>query len=190
MQGRSLSRDAGLSHRSTTSEQRSSPALGHRRRGPRRSPPGLRAATEAGAIGPLAMAGLRKDEVRALAKKLGLPTWDLPAEPCLSSRVPYGERVDAEKLRMIEAAEATLRAAGHSDCRVRHHTIGDNRGTLARIEVPRDELPLALENAEHYIKQLRAIGYREVTVDLAGLRSGGGNALLTANEKTTFAEKI
>ena len=70
--------------------------------------PGLRAAAEAGAIGPLAIAGLRKDEVRALAQQLNLPTWDLPAEPCLASRVPYGEEVDVQKLRMIEDGEAVL----------------------------------------------------------------------------------
>ena len=83
-----------------------------------------------------------------------------------------------------------MRAAGHSDCRVRHHTIGDNRGALARIEVPRQELMLALENADRYIEQFRNIGYREITVDLAGLRSGGGNALLRNSEKSEhIAEK-
>lgn len=144
--------------------------------------PGLRAAAEAGARGPLAEVGLRKDEVRALAHELDLPTWDLPAEPCLSSRVPYGQRIDPVGLRMIEHAEAVVRASGMRDCRMRHHTIGDGRGLLARIEVPTDQLAQALEARTTWIERLREIGYAEVTLDLAGLRSGGGNALLRGDE--------
>ena len=144
--------------------------------------PGLRAAKEAGAIGPLAQAGLRKDEVRALAHQLHLSTWDLPAEPCLASRVPYGQRVDQIGLTMIEQAEAIIRAAGIPDCRVRHHMIGDDRGFLARIEIPSELLPIALQHREAWLEALRGIGYHEVTLDLAGLRSGSGNALLRPNE--------
>ena len=140
--------------------------------------PGLQAAREAGARWPLADAGLTKPEVRALSRDLGLPTWDRPAEPCLSSRIPYGEPVTVEALRMIEAAEQELRRAGFRECRARHHAIGDSSGYLCRLEVPTAELNLLLAQREGLLARIRAIGYLHVALDLGGLQSGAFNALV------------
>ncbi len=136
--------------------------------------PGQAAARARGAAFPLAEAGLAKAEVRALAARLGLPVWDKPAQPCLSSRIPYGQGVTVEKLARIEAAESCLRAEGFSDCRVRHHE------GLASVEVPREELPRLLEPAcrARVLGRLKALGFLHVTVDLGGLKSGNLNAAL------------
>ncbi|TVR42734.1 MAG: ATP-dependent sacrificial sulfur transferase LarE [Planctomycetota bacterium] len=142
--------------------------------------PGLRAAAEAGARWPLVDAGFTKQWVREASRGLGLSSWNRPAEPCLSSRFPYGEPVTNEGLRMIEAAEAALRFAGFSDCRARHHRIGDGRGFLCRIEVPAAELPEVLAQREALQAALHRIGYTFISVDLAGLKSGGFNQLLRA----------
>lgn len=136
--------------------------------------PGLVAAAEHDVRAPLAEAGFNKADVRELSQRLGLPTFDKPASPCLSSRVPYGEAVTPEKLRMIEAAEAVLHRLGFRECRVRHH------GTLARIEVPtgqQDQL-LVPSLAARVEQELRRIGYQFVCVDLGGLRSGGLNVAI------------
>ena len=141
--------------------------------------PGLKAGDEHGVRAPLAEAGLTKEDVRKLSKRLGLPTSDKPASPCLSSRIPYGERVTPEKLKMVEQAEAFLRQLGLSDCRVRHH---DN---LARIEIPADLI-------EHYMKpdlrrridqEFRRIGYAYVSMDLRGFRSGSLNEVLASGQR-------
>jgi uncharacterized protein len=112
--------------------------------------------------------------VRELARRAGLPVWDEPASACLSSRIPYFSEVTNEKLRMIERAEAALRDLGFRVCRVRHH------GDLARLELGRDELPHALapDVADAIDRELRAIGYKHVTVDLRGYRMGSLNDVL------------
>ncbi|MDO5673006.1 MAG: ATP-dependent sacrificial sulfur transferase LarE [Actinomycetaceae bacterium] len=135
--------------------------------------PGARAADEAGVLRPLADAGLRKADVRAVARWLGLPSADKPAAPCLASRIPHGEEVTSSKLAAIEALEDALWAVGVSDCRVRHH------GDVARIEVPvRDFALFAGEGADG--AQARAVimeaahqaGFKHAVLDLAGLQSG------------------
>jgi uncharacterized protein len=144
--------------------------------------PGMRAAAEAGAVWPLADAGLAKPQIRERSKLRGLPTWNRPAEPCLSSRIPYGEPVDPAVLRMIEAAERILRAAGFATCRARHHRIGGIsgavRGHLLRIEVPTDRVADVVAARDRLLPDLRALGYANITLDLAGFASGGFNKLL------------
>lgn len=134
--------------------------------------PGQDAARERGARFPLVDAGLRKPEVRALAQSWGLPIWDRPAMPCLSSRIPYGTPVTVKVLSRIDRAEAALRRLGFTDLRVRHYD------DTARIEVPPAELARAAEHSEAIVAALQPLGYRYVTLDLAGLRSGNLNAAL------------
>ena len=136
--------------------------------------PGLRARSEQGVRSPLLEAGLDKAHVRRYSKALGLRTWDKPAAPCLSSRIPYGSEVTREKLRQIEAAEKDLRDLGFRVVRVRHHEA------LARIEVPLDDLPRLLDPAtrEKVLAALKAAGFLFVSVDLDGFRSGSLNAAL------------
>jgi uncharacterized protein len=136
--------------------------------------PGRQAAREFGVRSPLDEAGLTKDEIRELSRLAGLPTWDEPASACLSSRIPYFSEVTDEKLRMIERAETVLRDLGFRVCRVRHHD------TIARLELGRDEIAHALdpEVAEAIDRELRAIGYAHVTVDLRGYRLGSLNEAL------------
>jgi len=151
--------------------------------------PGLQAAAEAGARWPLADAGFSKPDVRARSKAAGLATWDRPAEPCLSSRVPYGEIVTPEAMRMIEAAEECLHWLGLRECRARHHTIGASgagskaRGFLCRIEVPEADFATVIAARATLIPALRQIGYQQVALDLAGFASGGMNALLSDSER-------
>jgi uncharacterized protein len=136
--------------------------------------PGAQAAAEFQIRAPLKEIGLAKSEIRELSRRLGLPTADKPQMACLSSRIPYGEEVTEEKLRMIEAAESFLREAGFYDVRVRHHTLGNKR-SLARIEVGQEELKRFLENGltGRAAVRLREIGYAHVTVDLQGYQRGG-----------------
>ena len=133
--------------------------------------PGRQAAREFGVRSPLDEADLGKDEIRALSRLAGLPTWDEPASACLSSRIPYHQEVTDEKLRTIERAEQALRSLGFRVCRVRHHD------ELARIEIGRDELARALEpgTRETIVRELKALGYRYVTIDLQGYRMGSLN---------------
>jgi uncharacterized protein len=136
--------------------------------------PGRQAAREFGVRSPLDEVGLTKDEIRELSRRAGLPTWDEPASACLSSRIPYFSEVTDEKLRMIERAENVLRGLGFRICRVRHHD------TIARLELGRDEIARALqpEISETIDRELRAIGYAHVTVDLRGYRLGSLNEAL------------
>lgn len=136
--------------------------------------PGRQAAREFGVRSPLDEAGLTKDDIRELSRRAGLPTWDEPASACLSSRIPYFNEVTDEKLRMIERAETVLRDLGFRICRVRHHD------TLARLELGRDEIARALEPemSETIDRELRAIGYAHVTIDLRGYRLGSLNEAL------------
>lgn len=130
--------------------------------------PGAQAAVEHGVLRPLADAQMTKADVRAVARALQLPVADKPAAPCLASRIPHGEPVTVEKLAQIEAAEDALHALGFADVRVRHH------GTMARIEVPTDELDtlLAPQMRGQVIEQVKAAGFATVAVDLAGMQSG------------------
>ena len=137
--------------------------------------PGRQAAREFGVRSPLDEADLTKDDIRELSRAAGLPTWNEPASACLSSRIPYQSEVTDEKLRMIERAEEAVRSLGFRVCRVRHHD--QNAGALARIEIGQDELSRALEpdTRERLVRDLRAVGYRIVTVDLQGYRMGSLN---------------
>jgi uncharacterized protein len=141
--------------------------------------PGMKAAGERGAAFPLAEVGLTKAMIRERSQDLGLPTWDRPAEPCLSSRVPYGEPVTPQGVAMIEAAEAHLRSLGLRTCRARHHGVGSGGTTwLCRIEVPVADLARVLDQREAVVVGVKAAGYAHVALDLAGFASGGFNAML------------
>jgi uncharacterized protein len=133
--------------------------------------PGRQAAREFGVRSPLDEVDLAKAEIRELSRHAGLPTWDEPASACLSSRIPYHTEVTDEKLRTIERAEQALARLGFRVCRVRHHD------ELARVEIGRDELPRALdpETRAAIVRELKAIGYRYVTLDLQGYRTGSLN---------------
>lgn len=158
--------------------------------------PGAQAAKEFQVRAPLKEVGLTKAEIRELSSQLGLATADKPQMACLSSRIPYGERVTPEKLRMIEEAENVLRDLGFYDVRVRHHELrgekSEVRGTngerlspllshfsphLARIELGVNEIPKLLEGDafSKVAEQLKALGYAHVTLDLAGYRRGSMN---------------
>jgi pyridinium-3,5-biscarboxylic acid mononucleotide sulfurtransferase len=136
--------------------------------------PGHRAAAEAGVRAPLAEAGLTKEDVRALSRELGLPTADLPASPCLSSRLPYGTPVTLEALRRVERAEAAVRALGFRELRVRH------LGEAARVEIAREEMGRLADAAlRAAVEQaVRSAGYAEATVDPEGYRRGRMNEAL------------
>ena len=136
--------------------------------------PGQRAALEAGVRSPLADAGMSKDDVRELSRELGLPTWDLPASPCLSSRIPYGTAVTVEALRRVERAEEAVRSLGFRELRVRH------LGAAARVEIAADELPrLASQPLRAAVLQaVRDAGYSEVLIDPQGYRRGRLNEAL------------
>jgi len=137
--------------------------------------PGMRAAGENGVRHPLQECGLGKAEVRALAHAWGLPVWDKPATPCLSSRVAYGEPVTPERVAMIDQAEQWLRGLGLRVLRVRYH-----KGDMARVEVPPDDLPRLLDPAvrPEMIRAFLALGFKYVTLDLEGFRSGSLNAVI------------
>jgi pyridinium-3,5-biscarboxylic acid mononucleotide sulfurtransferase len=136
--------------------------------------PGQRAAAQHQVLAPLAEVGLTKLEVRALAKAAGYPVWDRPAAPCLSSRVEYGRTVTREVLEQVERGEESLRQLGFREFRVRHH------GELARVEIARDELPRALtmEMMDAITAALKRAGFKYVTLDCQGFRSGSLNAVL------------
>lgn len=139
--------------------------------------PGQRAAEQHEVLAPLAEAGLTKLEVRTLAKAAGYPVWDRPAAPCLSSRVEYGRTVTREVLEQVERGEESLRQLGFRELRVRHH------GELARVEIARDELPRALtmEMLDAITAALKQAGFKYVTLDCTGFRSGSMNMVLTAD---------
>src|SRR5581483_8648501 len=131
-----------------------------------------RAASERGARFPFVDAGLDKAAVREISRRHGLRTWDKPAAACLASRLPYGTEVTAPRLRTVAAAESGLRALGFRELRVRH------ADDTARIEVPLAELDAVLAQREDVIAAVHAAGYRYVTLDLEGLRSGNLNQAL------------
>ena len=137
--------------------------------------PGLKAARDRRVRSPLAECGLTKADVRALARAWGLPIWDKPASPCLSSRIAYGEEVTPQRLEMVERAERFLRERGFQPLRVRYH-----RGDLARIEV--DAAAVARFADEQLrretVELLKSVGFKYVSIDLEGFRSGSLNAVL------------
>jgi pyridinium-3,5-biscarboxylic acid mononucleotide sulfurtransferase len=137
--------------------------------------PGAKAAKEFQARAPLKEVGMTKAEIREFSAQLGLPTADKPQMACLSSRIPYGERVTPEKLRMIEEAEYVLRDLGFHEVRVRHHELSST--SLARIELGVEEIPklLGAELFQTVSARLKEIGYAHVTLDLAGYRRGSLN---------------
>lgn len=134
--------------------------------------PGLRAGIELGVYSPLMDAGLNKEEIRALSRKLGLPTADKPANPCLATRFPYGTPITTQGLRQVGAAEIFLRKLGIPQVRVRHH------GNLARIEVPDAYLRFVVEHASEVESKLKKLGYTYVSLDLLGYRTGSMNETL------------
>jgi len=161
--------------------------------------PGAKAAAEFQVRAPLKEIGLTKVEIRELSAQLGLPTADKPQMACLSSRVPYGETVTPEKLRMIEQAEYVLRDLGFHDVRVRHHEMHSQTNaansalrtphsapSLARIELAPAEMPALLANGRlaTVAEELKKIGYAHVTLDLQGYRRGSTNEVLSGAKKS------
>ncbi|MEK6322588.1 MAG: ATP-dependent sacrificial sulfur transferase LarE [Acidobacteriota bacterium] len=136
--------------------------------------PGRQAARELGVRSPLLECGMSKLDIRELSQYAGLPTWNEPASACLSSRVPYGQMVTIEKLSMVDKAEIALKQLGFRQVRVRHH------GDVARIEVAEEEMPRALdpEMAHRMSAALKALGFKYVTLDLEGYRTGSLNEAL------------
>lgn len=145
--------------------------------------PGQAAAKQHNVSAPLLEAGLTKQDIRELARTVGLRIWDKPASACLSSRIEYGRPVTREALSVIEQGEDALRALGFRQFRVRHH------GEIVRIEIAREELARALtpEMAAEFTRVFKALGFKFVTLDLEGFRSGSMNALLPIAEITKSA---
>jgi uncharacterized protein len=141
--------------------------------------PGRKAGAELEVRSPLSEAGLTKEEVRALSRERGLPTWDKPALACLASRFPYGTTITPELLRRIGEAEAFLYELGAKQVRVRHH------GEIARIELDQESLNLFLQEEKRaaVVARLKGLGYPYVTLDLAGYRSGSMNEVLSQEAK-------
>jgi pyridinium-3,5-biscarboxylic acid mononucleotide sulfurtransferase len=131
--------------------------------------PGAQAALERNVRSPLQEAGLTKIQIRELSRARGLPTWDQPSAPCLSSRLPYGLAVTPERLKQVEAAEQVLRDLGVREFRVRHH------GTRARLEVAPAEMTSVMASAPQVDAQLRALGFAQVLLDVEGYRRGALN---------------
>jgi uncharacterized protein len=136
--------------------------------------PGRAAASERGVRSPLIEVGMSKSEVRLLSRRAGLQTWDKPASPCLSSRLAYGTPVTIERLRVVDDGEEVMRGLGFREFRVRHH------GELVRLEVSPSELDRALsrEVTDELARRFRALGFRYVTLDLHGYRTGAMNEIL------------
>jgi uncharacterized protein len=140
--------------------------------------PGQEAARKHHVAAPLLKAGLTKQEIRELARHAGLRIWDKPASACLSSRIEYGRPVTPEALSMVEQGEDAIRALGFKQFRVRHH------GEIVRIEIDREELDRAMNPAmaAEFTRIFKALGFKFVTLDLEGFRSGSMNSLLSADQ--------
>jgi uncharacterized protein len=145
--------------------------------------PGMVAASEHRVRSPLVEAGLTKPDVRAIAKSLDIPIWDKPAQPCLSSRIPYGIPVTVENLSKVEQAEDYLRGLGLREVRARHHD------RLCRIEVGEDEIEFAFGHRKEIVAAVKKIGYLWVSLDMSGLRSGSLNDQLNLTETAPEALK-
>ncbi|MCM8782781.1 MAG: ATP-dependent sacrificial sulfur transferase LarE [Candidatus Omnitrophica bacterium] len=137
--------------------------------------PGERAKRELGVRSPLQEAGLKKEEIRYLSKRLRLPSYNYPAQACLASRIPYGEKISIYKLRRIEKAESFLQRLGFLQVRIRAYT------DLARIEVEKDKISLLIKNSSKIISFLKKLGFSYITVDLEGYRRGSMNISLKKN---------
>jgi pyridinium-3,5-biscarboxylic acid mononucleotide sulfurtransferase len=144
--------------------------------------PGRKAALNHQVRSPLMEAGLTKNEIRELSRRAGLPTANEPASACLSSRFPYGVRITEEKLKLVDQGEETLRGMGFRIFRVRHHE------SLVRLEFGSEELKRALDPdmASQLAKIFKGLGYKFVTIDLEGYRTGSANEVLSAGEKQKF----
>lgn len=134
--------------------------------------PGLRAVRELGVRSPLAEARFTKAEIRSLSREMGLPTWNKPAQICLATRFPYGERLTREKLKRVEEAEGFLHSLDLGQVRVRDH------GVLTRIEVPGEDMARLLELAPRVVDRLKGSGYTYITLDLEGYRTGSMDEVL------------
>ncbi|HSQ93566.1 MAG TPA: ATP-dependent sacrificial sulfur transferase LarE, partial [Methanoregula sp.] len=134
--------------------------------------PGLRASTEEGILHPFIGAGITKQDIRNIARGLGLPVWEKPSAACLASRIPYGDEITEEKLRRIEGAEAFLASMGMGQVRVRLH------GNLARIEVHKEDMERILEQQTAVVRHLRSLGFAYITLDIEGYRSGSMDEVL------------
>jgi len=138
--------------------------------------PGIVAASEHRVRSPMVEVGLTKADVRAIAKILDIPIWDKPAQPCLSSRIPYGTPVTVENLFKVEQAEDYLRGLGLREVRARHHD------RLCRIEIGENEMDFAFERRKEIVSAIKKIGYLWVSIDMSGLRSGSLNDQLKLND--------
>ncbi|HSW56805.1 MAG TPA: ATP-dependent sacrificial sulfur transferase LarE [Dehalococcoidales bacterium] len=147
--------------------------------------PGRKAGLECGVRSPLLEAGFTKEEVRYLSKKMGLPTWDKPASPCLASRIPYGTPVSRDILLRVAEGEKLLREMGLTQLRLRHH------GDIARIEIRPEEMSVLMEdkNRRRIVEKLKTAGYRYITLDLAGYRTGSLNEVLPVSSTPASASK-
>jgi pyridinium-3,5-biscarboxylic acid mononucleotide sulfurtransferase len=134
--------------------------------------PGLQASTEEGIVHPFIEAEITKEEIRTIARKLGLAVWQKPSAACLSSRIPYGDEITGEKLRMVEGAESFLKSLGLGQIRVRMH------GTIARIEVHKEDTAKVLEQQSAIVRHFRSLGIVYSTLDLEGYRSGSMDEVL------------
>lgn len=139
--------------------------------------PGIDAAKQNSVLAPLSECKVTKDEIREIAKFFGLPNWNKPASPCLSSRIPYNQPVTAQKLKQIEAAEDILNELGFEDVRVRHYE------TLGRIEVQKADVEKLLKMKEQVINRIKAVGFEQVEIDEEGLVSGKMNRVLTTKSQ-------
>ncbi len=130
--------------------------------------PGIQASKQAGVISPLAKFKFSKQDIRDISRALGFPWWDKPAQPCLSSRFPYGQEITNERLKMVEKAEEYIKKGGISEVRVRCH------GSTARIEIPQDELKIFCKeyDFDEIIKYFSNLGFKCTSLDLEGLISG------------------
>ena len=144
--------------------------------------PGMKAAKELKVISPLKDAGFTKDDIREMSKILGVPTWNKPAFACLSSRFPYGNEITVEKLSMVERAEQFLMDLGFRQIRVRHH------GDIARVEVNAEEREKFFDNniMDKVGNELKSFGFKYVTLDLLGYRTGSMNEVLSETEKNAI----
>ena len=139
--------------------------------------PGIAACREEGIWHPFVEAKMTKQDIREIARDMGLSFWDKPSSACLSSRIPYGERITQDCLMMVEQAEDYLRSLGYRQLRVRCH------GRLARIELPREDGQKALARQEEIVAKLKAMGFDYVTLDLEGFRSGSMNEVLWTSQR-------